>query len=127
MVSRVVVVLIWLHAGGRVCLLLSLVEHLLKGSTWTDTYWVSINDNEETSMALRWSFSLSLSLRLSGAVSIHVPAIQAGILAAVALTILSIVSIRPIRDKAYEFFLIVHLVLAVICVLSAYFHAASLK
>lgn len=61
MVSRVVVVLIWLHAGGRVCLLLSLVEHLLKGSTWTDTYWVSINDNEETSMALRWSFSLSLS------------------------------------------------------------------
>ncbi|KAF5356912.1 hypothetical protein D9756_006406 [Leucocoprinus leucothites] len=84
MVSRVLVVLIWLHAGGRA------------------------------------------QLGLVGKVAVTVPVIQAGILAGVALTLLSVVSIRPIRDKAYEFFLIVHLVLGVICVLAAYFHAASL-
>jgi len=123
MVSRVLVVLIWLHAGGRVCLLPSPAEHLLKGSTSTDTYRVSTDvESEEFGIEV-----VVFSFRLEGAVNIHVPAIQAGILAGVALTILSVVSIRPIRDKSYEFFLIVHLVLAVICVLSAYFHAASLK
>ncbi|KXN81188.1 Ferric/cupric reductase transmembrane component 1 [Leucoagaricus sp. SymC.cos] len=83
MASRVLVVLVWLHAGGRI------------------------------------------QLGLEGKVAITVPVVQAGVLAGVALTLLSIVSIRPIRDKAYEFFLIVHLVLALICIFSAYFHAAS--
>jgi len=59
MVSRVLVVLIWLHAGGRVCLLPSPTEHLLKGSTSTDTYRVSTDVELEESLALRYSSSLS--------------------------------------------------------------------
>lgn len=53
MVSRVLVVLIWLHAGGRVCLLPSPAEHLLKGSTSTDTYRVSTDVESEESLVLR--------------------------------------------------------------------------
>ncbi|KAF5356913.1 hypothetical protein D9756_006407 [Leucocoprinus leucothites] len=83
-VARVMLVLIGLHAGGRI------------------------------------------QLGLTGPIAITVPVIRAGPLAATALTLLSIISIRPIRDRAYEFFLIAHLVLGVICVLSVYFHAGSL-
>ncbi|KAF9444633.1 hypothetical protein P691DRAFT_807110 [Macrolepiota fuliginosa MF-IS2] len=86
-VSRVVVVLICLHATGRVN---------------------QLND------------------RLVGVTAITVPVIQAGVVAGVSLALLSIVSIRPIRRKAYEFFLIVHFFLAFTAVLSAYFHAESL-
>jgi len=49
MVSRVLVVLIWLHAGGRVCLLPSPAEHLLKWFTPTDTYRVSTDTDSEKS------------------------------------------------------------------------------
>lgn len=84
MTARTLVVLIWIHAGGRV------------------------------------------ALGLKGKVAITVPVIQAGVLAGVSLTLLSVVSIRPLRDRSYEFFLIVHFVLAFITILAGYFHAASL-
>ncbi|EKM76674.1 hypothetical protein AGABI1DRAFT_78091 [Agaricus bisporus var. burnettii JB137-S8] len=54
---------------------------------------------------------------------ITLPGIRAGVLAAAALTLLCIVWVRPIRGKAYELFLVTHLLLALIIVLSAYFHA----
>ncbi|KAK0439364.1 iron reductase [Armillaria borealis] len=87
MVARVLCVLIWVHAGGRVhCFFL-----LLAGAVTWDHPWV-----------------------------------QCGLLAGVSLTLLSLVSIRPIRDAGYEVFKVVHLALAFIFILSAYFHSNGL-
>ncbi|KAK0489535.1 FAD-binding domain-containing protein [Armillaria luteobubalina] len=84
MVARVLCVLIWVHAGGR------------------------------------------MKLGLAGAVTWNHPWVQCGLLAGVSLTLLSLVSIRPIRDAGYEVFKVVHLALACIFILSAYFHSNGL-
>ncbi|KAK0473728.1 hypothetical protein IW261DRAFT_674687 [Armillaria novae-zelandiae] len=84
MVARVLCVLIWVHAGGR------------------------------------------MKLGLAGAVTWNHPWVQCGLLAGVSLTLLSLVSIRAIRDAGYEVFKVVHLALACIFILSAYFHSNGL-
>ncbi|KAF9464528.1 iron reductase [Collybia nuda] len=48
--------------------------------------------------------------------------LQCGLLAASSLTVLSIVSLRPIRERNYELFLLIHFLLAFIILLAAYFH-----
>ncbi|KAK0192433.1 ferric reductase NAD binding domain-containing protein [Armillaria mellea] len=87
MVARVLCVLIWVHAGGRVHCFFRI---------------------------------------LAGAVTWNHPWVQCGLLAAVSLTLLSLVSVRPIRDAGYEIFKVVHLALACIFILSAYFHSNGL-
>ncbi|KAK0219859.1 ferric reductase NAD binding domain-containing protein [Armillaria fumosa] len=84
MVARVLCVLVWVHAGGR------------------------------------------MKLGLAGAVTWNHPWVQCGLLAGVSLTLLSLVSVRPIRDAGYEVFKVVHLALACIFILSAYFHSNGL-
>ncbi|KAF7763902.1 hypothetical protein Agabi119p4_8439 [Agaricus bisporus var. burnettii] len=80
MASRVVMILIWLHAA-----------------TWA-------------------------SLGMVGDKSIIHPDVQAGVIAAIALTLLCIVWIRPVRSKAYEIFLVAHLIFAFMIILTSYFH-----
>ncbi|KAK0217354.1 ferric reductase NAD binding domain-containing protein [Armillaria nabsnona] len=48
--------------------------------------------------------------------------LQCGILAMTSLTVLSIVSIRPLRSSRYDMFKIVHFVFGTIVLLGAYFH-----
>ncbi|KAK0454149.1 uncharacterized protein EV420DRAFT_1645374 [Desarmillaria tabescens] len=53
-----------------------------------------------------------IDLGLAGAVTWDHPWVQCGLLAGVSLTLLSLVSIRPIRDAGYEVFKVIHLILA---------------
>ncbi|XP_006463197.1 hypothetical protein AGABI2DRAFT_120020 [Agaricus bisporus var. bisporus H97] len=62
------------------------------------------------------------SLGMVGDKSIIHPDVQAGVLAAIALTLLCIVWIRPVRSKAYEIFLVAHLIFAFMIILTSYFH-----
>ncbi|PBK94890.1 hypothetical protein ARMGADRAFT_70789 [Armillaria gallica] len=48
--------------------------------------------------------------------------LQCGILAMTSLTVLSIVSIRPLRSSRYDMFKVVHFVFGTIVLLGAYFH-----
>ncbi|RDB30770.1 putative ferric reductase transmembrane component [Hypsizygus marmoreus] len=67
-----------------------------------------------------------MKLGMNGTVGWDHPWVQCGLLAATSLTILSITSMRSLRDRNYEIFLVIHFVLAFICVLGAYFHAQGL-
>ncbi|RDB30601.1 Ferric/cupric reductase transmembrane component 1 [Hypsizygus marmoreus] len=49
--------------------------------------------------------------------------VQCGFLAGSALAILCITTVRPIRERSYEVFLMVHFILAFVFLLSVYFHA----
>ncbi|KAL0959531.1 hypothetical protein HGRIS_011244 [Hohenbuehelia grisea] len=68
-----------------------------------------------------------IMLGVTGAVSWSHPYIQVGVLASTALTVLSIISLRPLRERGYEFFAVAHFLLAFITLLSAYFHAEGLE
>ncbi|RDB30109.1 Ferric/cupric reductase transmembrane component 1 [Hypsizygus marmoreus] len=68
-----------------------------------------------------------MKLGLAGRVAWVNPWVQCGMLATTSLTLLSIVSIRPLRERNYEVFLAVHFLLSFICVLAAYFHAQGLE
>ncbi|KAG5718867.1 putative ferric reductase transmembrane component [Termitomyces sp. T112] len=81
--ARVVCVLIWVHAAGRI------------------------------------------KIGLVGSLSIRFPWIRCGLLAATAFTILSIMSIRPLRRRHYEIFLIFHFVMVFIVLLGGYLHARA--
>ncbi|PPQ88182.1 hypothetical protein CVT25_005147 [Psilocybe cyanescens] len=48
--------------------------------------------------------------------------VQCGVLAGTTLTLLCILTLRPIRNRSYEVFLIVHFVFAFMFLLSIYFH-----
>ncbi|KAI0316314.1 ferric reductase NAD binding domain-containing protein [Amylostereum chailletii] len=80
MCARTVMVLIWLHAGGRI------------------------------------------KIGLVADVGVANYYIRCGILAATALTLLCIVSIRPVRETTYELFLVTHFCLVLVLLLAAYFH-----
>ncbi|KZT23202.1 iron reductase [Neolentinus lepideus HHB14362 ss-1] len=83
MCSRVLFVLLWLHAGSK------FAKHTLTGEDWSATW-------------------------------LHV-----GLMALIAFCVLVLVSLRPIRAKAYEFFFYTHFALALIILLGAYFHART--
>ncbi|PFH49410.1 hypothetical protein AMATHDRAFT_147750 [Amanita thiersii Skay4041] len=95
--ARVICVLVWLHAGGRVgdCYR-GLLPHtsltLLKGKTAITTGWI-----------------------------------RAGLLGGTALALLVVLSLRPVRRTNYEVFLWIHFVLVFILLVSAYFHSHYLK
>ncbi|KAF9478931.1 hypothetical protein BDN70DRAFT_879320 [Pholiota conissans] len=82
--ARVILILSWIHAGGRLTLGLS---------------------KDEAASTARW--------------------MQCGILAVSSLTLLCILSVRPARKRAYEFFLAVHLVFAMIFIFGTFFHLAG--
>ncbi|KAI0320573.1 ferric reductase NAD binding domain-containing protein [Amylostereum chailletii] len=81
MASRTVMVLIWLHAAGRI------------------------------------------DLGLTGETAITHYYIICGIVGAAALTILCLISIRPVRQVSYEFFLIIHFSFVLLFLVTSYFHA----
>ncbi|KAG6853299.1 hypothetical protein C0991_005354 [Blastosporella zonata] len=85
MTARVLCVLIWVHAAGRI------------------------------------------KIGLIGTVSLQISWSQCGVLAATALTILCLVSLRPLRQRHYEIFLIFHLFLVSIALLGAYFHTRGIQ
>ncbi|KAF8155465.1 ferric reductase NAD binding domain-containing protein [Crassisporium funariophilum] len=82
MSARVIVILGWVHAAGRI----SSPSRLLDDEVITN-HWV-----------------------------------QCGVLAASSLTLLCFLTIRPIRERSYEMFLLIHFVFAFIFVMSIYFH-----
>ncbi|KAH7908727.1 ferric reductase NAD binding domain-containing protein [Hygrophoropsis aurantiaca] len=51
--------------------------------------------------------------------------LRIGITALVALTLLVVISVRPIRQEAYEFFFYIHFALVLIFLLGAYFHTKA--
>lgn len=54
------------------------------------------------------------------------PWIQCGVLSSTAFTILCIVSVRPLRERNYEVFLVIHFVMSFITLLAGYFHAEGI-
>ncbi|KAF8961720.1 ferric reductase NAD binding domain-containing protein, partial [Flammula alnicola] len=50
---------------------------------------------------------------------------QAGILASTSISLMLILTIRPVRERSYELFLLAHFTFAFIFVLGTYFHVAS--
>ncbi|EPQ59825.1 hypothetical protein GLOTRDRAFT_71520 [Gloeophyllum trabeum ATCC 11539] len=83
MCSRVLFVLLWLHAGSK------FATKTVTPEDWP-TAWLRV-----------------------------------GLMAVVAFCVLIIISLRPIRARAYEFFFYTHLVLVLIILLGAYFHARN--
>ncbi|KAF9051278.1 ferric reductase NAD binding domain-containing protein [Panaeolus papilionaceus] len=77
---RSLVIIIWIHAGGRMT--------------------VGLLDDE--ALTSRW--------------------VQCGLLAAITLVVMSILTLRPLRKLSYEVFLVIHFVFALIFLLSVYFH-----
>ncbi|KAF8875281.1 ferric reductase NAD binding domain-containing protein [Mucidula mucida] len=65
-------------------------------------------------------------LGLSGETDLENPWMRSGVMAAVALTLVTLFALRPIRDASYEFFKIFHFATAVIFILGAYFHSSEL-
>ncbi|KAF9219039.1 hypothetical protein BS17DRAFT_469519 [Gyrodon lividus] len=80
MVTRVVLILLWVHAGSEI--------------TFESRFHQDLKES--------W--------------------LQCGMTALVALTILCVVSVRPIRAAAYEFFFYAHFVLVLVFLVCAYFH-----
>ncbi|KAF8998384.1 ferric reductase NAD binding domain-containing protein [Cyathus striatus] len=78
--ARVICVLIWIHAGGRMTVGLVADEAIVN----------------------RW--------------------VQCGLLAAITLTLLSLVTLRPIRERSYESFKIIHTIFALMFLLAVLFH-----
>ncbi|KAG9221838.1 hypothetical protein CCMSSC00406_0005663 [Pleurotus cornucopiae] len=68
-----------------------------------------------------------MMLGITGAVGWDHPFTQAGLLASIALSVLSIFSVRPLREAGYEVFVVVHFLLVFIVILSAYFHAQEFE
>ncbi|KAF8998385.1 iron reductase [Cyathus striatus] len=68
-----------------------------------------------------------IKLGLHGDQSLSEPYMQSAIMAAVALTILSVVAIRPVRERHYEIFLVSHFVFVLMSLLGAYFHANAFE
>ncbi|KAF5375667.1 hypothetical protein D9615_009357 [Tricholomella constricta] len=54
------------------------------------------------------------------------PWIQAGLLGSTSFSLLCIMAIRPLRDRNYEIFLIIHFLMAFITLLAGYFHAQGI-
>ncbi|KAG5642176.1 hypothetical protein DXG03_003439 [Asterophora parasitica] len=81
MIARVLCVLIWVHAAGR------------------------------------------LKLKLKAGSSLEHPWVRCGILASTSLTLLCILSIRPLRNRNYEVFLVIHFLAVFITLLAGFFHA----
>lgn len=52
----------------------------------------------------------------------NVPLVRVGLFSLGSLALLCIVSIRPVRERAYQFFFIVHCILALMFLVAAYFH-----
>ncbi|KAF8637231.1 hypothetical protein AX17_002962 [Amanita inopinata Kibby_2008] len=48
--------------------------------------------------------------------------VQCGLLGSIAISLLVLLSIRPLREAGYEFFLLMHFILAMIFLVSSYFH-----
>ncbi|KAI0266559.1 ferric reductase NAD binding domain-containing protein [Gloeopeniophorella convolvens] len=99
--ARVICVLLWLHAGGRVR------RDLLYGGLYLH-------------------YSPQIKLGLDGDDAISDAYVRCGITALVALTSLTLVSVRPIRKQAYELFYLIHITLVMIILLGAYFHARDM-
>ncbi|KAJ7041849.1 ferric reductase NAD binding domain-containing protein [Mycena alexandri] len=78
--ARVICVMLWVHASGRV---------ILDLSDDTTTHW-------------------------------HI-----GVLGASALTLLCLLSVRPLRSRSYELFLVLHLTLGVLALAAAYKHSSD--
>ncbi|KAG6857057.1 hypothetical protein H0H87_010022 [Tephrocybe sp. NHM501043] len=85
MTARVLCVLIWVHAAGRI----------------------------KIGMVGTYAFSVTW--------------VQCGLLAATAFTVLCIASLRPIRKRNYEYFLMIHFVMAFITLLGGYFHSQGIQ
>ncbi|KAJ7026530.1 hypothetical protein C8F04DRAFT_1238542 [Mycena alexandri] len=79
--ARVICVMLWVHASGRV---------ILDLSDDTTTHW-------------------------------HI-----GVLGASALTLLCLLSVRPLRSRSYELFLVLHLTLGVLALAAAYKHSSDI-
>jgi hypothetical protein len=109
MTARVLCVLIWVHASGRVSPNASTSVHdsdQLTPTCGLDKAWVSL-PYFYSPLAIK-----PTSFRLFDAYSIDYAWLQCGLLAATSLTVLSVVSLRPIRERNYELFLLIHFVLA---------------
>ncbi|TFK53328.1 iron reductase [Heliocybe sulcata] len=85
MCSRVLFVLLWLHAGSK------FATDSVTPEDWP-TAWLRV-----------------------------------GLMAVIAFCVLVLVSLRPIRAKAYEFFFYTHMALALIILLGAYYHAKNFE
>ncbi|KAF5310624.1 hypothetical protein D9619_008266 [Psilocybe cf. subviscida] len=83
MTARVLVILVWIHAGGRLT--------------------VGLLDDE----------------------TINHPWVRSGFLAASTLTLLALVTFRPVRQKAYEWFMVIHFVGAGIFLLALLKHLSG--
>ncbi|KDR80476.1 hypothetical protein GALMADRAFT_1202327 [Galerina marginata CBS 339.88] len=83
MSARVIVVLAWIHAGGR----------------------VTVGLDEDGPISERW--------------------VQCGVVAASTLTLLCMLSIRPVRERHYEAFNIIHSVFAFMFIVAIYLHLAG--
>lgn len=110
MSARVLCVLVWLHAAGRVR------EYDLNYNCYEVHRCMDLADQARVIVTLKQHDSATDNPhRLAGLASIAHAWIRCAVLAATALTILCIVTIRPMRDRNYQFFLVVHGVLS-LCV-----------
>ncbi|KAH9475881.1 putative ferric reductase transmembrane component [Psilocybe cubensis] len=78
--ARVICILVWIHAGGRIT--------------------IGLLDDE--AIVNRW--------------------VQCGVLAGTTLTLLCILTLRPVRERNYELFLIIHFIFVFMFLLAIYFH-----
>ncbi|KAG6860264.1 hypothetical protein C0995_013508 [Termitomyces sp. Mi166 len=93
-------------------------------------YWANIASNIATTQlplvaALGTKnniISCKIKIGLVGTVSLRHPWVRCGLLATTAFTILSLVSIRPLRRRHYEAFLVIHFAMVLIILLGGYFH-----
>jgi hypothetical protein len=107
MTARVLSVLIWVHAAGRVRLHDALVIELTY--ICTDHGWVR---SSLSIIISTMDLFESMCSSMKGDTAWSEPRIQCGALGATSLSLLSILSIRPLRNSNYELFLAIHFILS---------------
>ncbi|KIJ94089.1 hypothetical protein K443DRAFT_134858 [Laccaria amethystina LaAM-08-1] len=77
-----------------------------------------------TNFIFLWIHTITRTLSgISGRTSFRHNWMRAGAVGMAALTLMNILSLRPVRNMAFEFFLICHIVLVLIFLFASYYHA----